>query len=81
MQLVVIHFKWFNRKVAKDTAIAKYLGERYKSYENINNNNKVSPHSFVGMCVCRWDFSGYSRISGFKFLSESKKNGVEMHSE
>ena len=27
------------------------------------------------------DFSGYSRISGFRFLSKSIKNGVEMHFE
>ena len=25
-----------------------------------------------------WDFSGYSQISGFRFLSESNKNSVEM---
>ena len=31
---------------------------------------------------CHWcDFSGYIRISGFRFLSESNKNGVEMHFE
>ena len=28
-----------------------------------------------------WDFSGYSRISGFRLLSENNKNGVEMHFE
>ena len=28
-----------------------------------------------------WDFSSYSRISGFRLLSENNKNGVEMHFE
>ena len=26
-----------------------------------------------------WDFLGYGRNSGFRFLLESNKNGVEMH--
>ena len=26
-----------------------------------------------------WGGAGYSRISGFRFLSERDKNGVEMH--
>ena len=28
-----------------------------------------------------WDFSGYSWILGFRYLSESNKNGFEMHFE
>ena len=31
--------------------------------------------------IHRWDFSGYSRISGFRYLSKSNKNGFEMHFE
>ena len=27
----------------------------------------------------RWDFSSYSQISGFRFLSENSKNGAEVH--
>ena len=34
-------------------------------------------------CYCEWEFSDckYNRISGLRFLSESSKNGVEMHLE
>ena len=28
-----------------------------------------------------WEYSGYSQISGVKFLSKSNKNGVEIHFE
>ena len=28
-----------------------------------------------------WDFSGYRQVYGFRFLSESNKNGVEMNFE
>ena len=35
-----------------------------------------------GLALCHgWDFSGYSHISGFRYLSESNKNGFEMHFE
>ena len=34
----------------------------------------------VNLCKQQgWDFSGYSRSSGFRFLLESNKNGFEMH--
>ena len=32
-------------------------------------------------CHHGWDFSGCSRISGFRFLSNSNKNGLEIHFE
>ena len=33
------------------------------------------------LTVHGWDLSGYSRISGFRYLSESNKTGFEMHFE
>ena len=33
------------------------------------------------LIVLWWDFSGYSWISGFRFLSECNKNNIEMHFE
>ena len=35
---------------------------------------------FVNL-VHGWDFSSYSRISGFRFRSETNRNGGEMHFE
>ena len=38
----------------------------------------------VALCsdlIMGGDFSGYSRISRFRYLSESNQNGVEMHFE
>ena len=61
----------------------------YHTHTHIQLSNWcVRPCVCVYMCVCvcvhvcdGWDFSGYSQILGFRFLSESIKNGAEMHFE
>ena len=37
--------------------------------------------SFLNKTDHGWEYSGYSQISGFRFLSEGNQNGVEMHLE
>ena len=38
----------------------------------VNSHLDLSPKKVLG-----WDFPGYSQISGFGYLSESNKNGIE----